>query len=314
MHETPNGDFWIVTTVTTNTESSNTNTFTTFSSTTESFVSSFRQTNSNLIMLGKVGNLGKNERVQSVRFIKEKAYVVTFRQIDPFYVVDLSDSENPIVTGELKIPGFSSYLHPLGNDQLLGVGSSADEQGRVTGGKLSLFDASDPANPLEIAVLELGSGFTDVSWDYKAFLYWSPAKRVVLPFRSYRTNFFGAIVIHLDPKDSNSKLNEVGRFIHDTANRNDICDVIRLPATVRPSIDNDNDNEETSVDSEGPSSSTTTQSEKRRCNFTNNESIQRTLIIDNTLWSLSNNFLEARDVATLIKLDSLKVTDSIIVQ
>ena len=85
------------------------------------------------IEVGRVGGLGRGERIFAVRFLGEKGYVVTFRQIDPLYTLDLSDPQNPRVRGELKILGFSSYLHPIGNDLLLGLGQDANEQGQTPG-------------------------------------------------------------------------------------------------------------------------------------------------------------------------------------
>ena len=96
-----------------------------------------------LARLGQVGGLGKGERIYSVRFIDDVGYVVTFRQVDPLYTVDLSAPANPRVRGELKIRGYSAYLHPVGRDLLLGVGQDATEQGQLLGTQLSLFDVSD---------------------------------------------------------------------------------------------------------------------------------------------------------------------------
>jgi uncharacterized secreted protein with C-terminal beta-propeller domain len=78
------------------------------------------------------------------------------------------------VSGELKIPGYSAYLHPLGDGLLLGVGQDADDEGRVLGAKATLFDVSDPANPRELGSWTKQDGYTDVEWDHLAFLYWAP--------------------------------------------------------------------------------------------------------------------------------------------
>ena len=83
-----------------------------------------------LVEVGSVGDIGRGENVQSVRFVGDIGYVVTFRQIDPFYTIDLSDPTDPTILGELKIPGFSSYLHPISDTLVLGVGSDADSDGR----------------------------------------------------------------------------------------------------------------------------------------------------------------------------------------
>ncbi|MBI2577663.1 MAG: beta-propeller domain-containing protein [Candidatus Wildermuthbacteria bacterium] len=117
-----------------------------------------------LKVVGLALGLGKGERIYSVRFIEDQGYVVTFRQIDPFYVLDLSNPKNPEVKGELKIPGFSSYLHPMAKDRILGVGQ---EDWKV---KLSLFDVSDPKNPREISKYILDEYWTEVSSNHHAFL------------------------------------------------------------------------------------------------------------------------------------------------
>jgi hypothetical protein len=133
-----------------------------------------------LRQVSSVGGLGKDERIYAVRFIGDLAYVVTFRQIDPLYVIDLSDPANPLEAGELKIPGYSAYLHPVGEGLLLGVGQDATETGRTTGTQLSLFDVSNPADPQRISTLPIG-GYSEVEWDHKAFLFWPQDGTIVLP-------------------------------------------------------------------------------------------------------------------------------------
>ena len=96
---------------------------------TESFLTTLRQRDGGLVQAGRIGGLGKGERVYAVRFVGDVGYVVTFRQIDPLYTLDLADPEQPRVLGELKIPGYSAYLHPIGEDLLLGIGQDA-ERGR----------------------------------------------------------------------------------------------------------------------------------------------------------------------------------------
>ncbi|HSM02956.1 MAG TPA: beta-propeller domain-containing protein [Acidimicrobiia bacterium] len=162
-----------------------------------------------LVEVGSVGDMGEGERIYSVRFMGEAAYVVTFRQVDPLYVVDLSDPESPVVSGELKIPGYSAYLHPLGDGMILGVGQDADDDGRTLGAKASLFDVSDPANPQEVSSWRLADTYTDVEWEHLAFLYWEPADIVVLPVQSWETRFFGAVVLKTD-----DGLREYGRITH----------------------------------------------------------------------------------------------------
>lgn len=119
---------------------------------------------SGLAILGSVRDLGISERIYSVRFIGDRGYVVTFRQTDPFYVIDLSVPTAPKLAGELKIPGYSAYLEPLSSTRILGVGR---EEGTV---KLSVFDVSNPNLPIEKAKYILNEGWTDVEANHRAFL------------------------------------------------------------------------------------------------------------------------------------------------
>lgn len=138
-----------------------------------------------LVPVGRVGDLGKGERIYAVRFVGPAAYVVTFRQVDPLYVIDLSDPTAPKVRGELKIAGYSAYLHPLGDDLLLGVGQDATDAGRRTGAQVSLFDVSDPAAPKRLSQKLLGDGSSAAEFDPHAFLYWAPTKLAALPLSGY---------------------------------------------------------------------------------------------------------------------------------
>ncbi len=119
---------------------------------------------STLSVIGQVQGLGLTERIYSARFIGDRGYLVTFRRIDPFYVLDLSDARKPVMRGELKIPGFSSYLHPIYEDVILGVG----EEGNKV--KLSLFDVGDAENPTESSKYQLDEYWTDVANTHHAFL------------------------------------------------------------------------------------------------------------------------------------------------
>lgn len=129
-----------------------------------------------LVETGRVEGLGRTERIQAVRYLGDLAVVVTFRQTDPLYLVDLSGP--PRLVGELKVPGFSTYLHPLGDGLLLGLGQEADGSGRVTGTQVSVFDISDPAAPRQVDRLQLGQGYSPAQSDSRAFAY-DPARRLV---------------------------------------------------------------------------------------------------------------------------------------
>jgi len=115
-------------------------------------------------MTGAVKDLGAGERIYSVRFLGDKGYVVTFKQIDPFFVLDLADPQNPAQKGELKIPGYSSYLHPISETRILGIGM---EDFKL---KLSLFNAASAENPVEISKYNLDDYWSEVSQTHHAFL------------------------------------------------------------------------------------------------------------------------------------------------
>ena len=165
-----------------------------------------------LVEVGSVGDIGRGEQVQSVRFAGDVAYVVTFRQVDPFYTVDLSDPADPTIVGELKIPGFSSYLHPISDTLVLGVGSDVDEDGRVTGAKASLFDVSDLAAPREVAVWTAPDGWNDVGWDHRAFLWWAPEGLAVIPLQVWEADsqWSGAVALRV----AQGAITEAGRIEH----------------------------------------------------------------------------------------------------
>lgn len=125
-----------------------------------------------LDIVGRIEGLAEDERIYSARFFGETGYFVTFKETDPLFTVDVSDPENPEIIGELKIPGFSEYLHFYGEGKLLGIGMDVDEETGVTGGvKLSMFDISDPSDVKEEAVHIMENVYSaDALYDYKAVL------------------------------------------------------------------------------------------------------------------------------------------------
>ena len=160
-----------------------------------------------LEQIGAIENLAKGEMIYSVRFMKDKAYIVTFRQIDPLFVIDTSDPTLPKVLGELKIPGFSNYLHPISDNTLLGIGQDADEETGQQGGiKLSLFDVSDTAKPEEIDSIILGESgsYAEVLNNHKALMV--DNKRDIVGFHAQlnkstkdfvRDMFSGAVLVKI---------------------------------------------------------------------------------------------------------------------
>ena len=163
-----------------------------------------------MVIVGMVEGLAKGETIKSVRFMGDTGYVVTFEQTDPLFVIDLKDPQNPEVLGELKIPGFSNYLHPVTENYLLGIGVNGDEEGAGNGMKVSLFDVSDKKNPKEVSKFEvLPQENSDNLWgyldcvafyDHKAVCWDSKNLTMYIPYRmtteymhtednSYRSEF-----------------------------------------------------------------------------------------------------------------------------
>jgi hypothetical protein len=177
----------------------------------ESKVTTMEQRGGHLLRRGQVGGLGLGERIYAVRFIGDVGYVATFRQTDPLYTVDLSDPDRPRVAGELKIAGYSAYLHPVGEELLLGVGQEATDDGRVQGLQLSLFDISDLAHPARLQQARLGERWSHsaAEWDHHAFLWWPATKLAVLPVDS--DGFTGAAGFRVDRARG---IAELGRVSH----------------------------------------------------------------------------------------------------
>jgi uncharacterized secreted protein with C-terminal beta-propeller domain len=134
-----------------------------------------------LAQVGVVDGLGKGERIYSVRFVGPRGYVVTFKQTDPLYSVDLSDPARPRVTGALKITGYSAHLQPAGEDRLIGIGQEASDQGRVQGTQVSLFDVGDPADPRRLAQYHVAGAQSAAEWDPHALLWWPATRLLVVP-------------------------------------------------------------------------------------------------------------------------------------
>jgi uncharacterized secreted protein with C-terminal beta-propeller domain len=173
----------------------------------ESLVSTLRLESGELKQIGQVGGLGQGEQIYSVRFINDAGYVVTFRQTDPLYVIDLADPTKPRVAGELKILGYSAYLHPVGDGLLLGVGQNADDEGRTSGTQFSLFDVSDPENPTRIDQVKMDSGSSAAEYDHHAFTYWDGL--VLTPYQSWKDDKVESGVLAVRVSDGNLKLEGV---------------------------------------------------------------------------------------------------------
>ncbi len=184
-----------------------------------------QSTDGGLEQVGALTGLAPEEQIYAVRFMGDRGYLVTFYQVDPLFTIDLSDPTAPALVGELKVPGYSSYLHPLGDDFLLAIGMDGTEDGAITGLAVSLFDVSDFANPTLATKFTLESddwSYSEALYDHHAFTY----HRGVLSFPAYTWSwdgdtgewdgFSGLIALEVDTGEESGApaLTELGRVDH----------------------------------------------------------------------------------------------------
>jgi len=176
----------------------------------------------NLQTIGSVTGLAPGERIYSVRFIGDRGYVSTFRQVDPLFVIDLANPAKPRVVGQLKVPGFSSYMHPLDAKHLLGIGRDVDlDTGRVRGLQLSIFDVGDPANPKRTATYTFaGDGWQSWSaalWDHHALSWFAEQGILALPVQQgdWWQGSTGLVVFKVDT-DSTEGFTNLGEITHES--------------------------------------------------------------------------------------------------
>ena len=156
----------------------------------DNLVSTLRLNGNALELAGSTPPLAEGESIESARFIGDLAYVVTFLRVDPLFVIDLSNPESPEVLGQLKIPGFSEYIHPLGENHLLTIGRDVDEATqRDKGTALQIFDVSDSANPILAYKEIVGEGYSEANHNHKAFNFYAEKGLLAFPFVSYEGNF-----------------------------------------------------------------------------------------------------------------------------
>lgn len=145
-------------------------------------VSSLYVLDSGLNTVGKLVDIAKNEGVESVRFMGNSAYIITFENTDPLFTVDLTDPTAPKITGQVELPGFSSYLHPIGDDYILGVGYDGDDDGAdYSSVKVTLFNVSDPSLPKVSDEVVIKNADTDVNYNPKAFIYYPEKNLAGIP-------------------------------------------------------------------------------------------------------------------------------------
>ena len=158
-----------------------------------------------LLEMGRVDGIAYNETIWSARFVEDRAYIVTFENMDPLWTIDLSNPTSPTIMGELKVPGVSTYIHPLSDDAILTIGlGPADEETGLgldwSNTSLSLFNVSNFSDPQETQTLSLSpvedptDGWTwawsEATWEHKAFQYWAPKGMLAVPLNTYRYDYY----------------------------------------------------------------------------------------------------------------------------
>jgi uncharacterized secreted protein with C-terminal beta-propeller domain len=180
-----------------------------------------------LDVVGEVRGFAPDESIFSTRFVGPRGYVVTFRRVDPLFAFDLSDPANPSLAGEVEIPGFSTYMHPIDDNHLLTIGRGGTETGALTTVQLQIFDVSDLANPKRLYQHELqasGYGWSPALYDHHAFTYFGQRNLLVIPFTQFDWNadqFFNGFVAF--KVDTSNGISELGRVEHDDLAHEAFC-------------------------------------------------------------------------------------------
>ncbi len=171
---------------------------------------------SKLSVIGSIENMAEGEEIYSVRFMGNKGYIVTFKQVDPLFVIDLSNPINPSVVGELKIPGYSSYLHPYDENHIIGIGYNTTETSYGStvndGIKLSMFDVSNPTNPVEMFNTVIGDKHTNTSatYDHKAVMFSKEKNIIAIPIVQYNRKYESkAVIYNIDFENGFNQLGEI---------------------------------------------------------------------------------------------------------
>ena len=159
---------------------------TTYDYKTDKDISSLYILNKDLQLIGKLEDIADDEQIKSVRFMGDTGYIVTFRNTDPLFTLDLSDPTAPKILGELKLPGYSAYLHPIGDGYMVGIGYDGDEENaNFDSVKVSVFDVTDPRNPVESDTFIIKDAETDVNDDPKAFISSESMGFIGIPVRHF---------------------------------------------------------------------------------------------------------------------------------
>ena len=144
-------------------------------------------------IVGAITGIAQGETIQSVRFDGDRGYLTTFRRIDPFFTLDLADPRRPKIIGELKIPGFATYIHPIADQKVLTIGFGGDETGTNWRTQVSMLDVTNFADPMLVKSLDLaaegGWAWSEATYEHKAFQYWAPKKLLALPVSTWQSGY-----------------------------------------------------------------------------------------------------------------------------
>ncbi|MCW4021634.1 MAG: beta-propeller domain-containing protein [Candidatus Bathyarchaeota archaeon] len=243
---------------------------------------------SNLNVVGSLEDLAPGEQIYSARFMGNRAYVVTFRNVDPLFVIDLSLPTAPTVLGQLKVTGYSGYLHPYDENHIIGIGKETDYDSEedfawYQGVKISMFDVSDVSNPREVAKYEIGDRGTNspILSDHKSLLFDKEKNLLVIP----------VLVAELDENDYEGEIPDwtYGEFVWQGAY---VFDISPAGINLRGQITHMDDN---------------TDLLKSGYRFYSGYSVQRSLYIENVLYTISNMKVKMNALDTLTELNSVEI-------
>lgn len=243
---------------------------------------------SNLKIVGSLEDLAPGEQIYSARFIGNRAYVVTFRNVDPLFVIDLSQPTAPTVLGQLKVTGYSGYLHPYDENHIIGIGKetdydSEDDFAWYQGVKISMFDVSDVSNPREVAKYEIGDRGTDspILYDHKSLLFDKQKNLLVIP----------VLVAELDESNYEGEIPDwaYGEYVWQGAY---VFDISVQGISLRGQITHMDDNSDLL---------------KSGYYFYSGYSVQRSLYIENVLYTISNMKVKMNTLDSLTEINSIEI-------
>lgn len=258
----------------------------------------------NLKRVGELTKIAEGETIYSVRFIGNTAYVVTYENTDPLHVIDLSDPKHPKILGQLEVPGFSSYMHPVSDKYILGIGEERTEDGELEkeNTKLSVFDISDPMNPVEVSKLVL-DGYSSARDNHKVFTV-LPDGSFMIPINMYY--YYGESEQDV-MRSVRFWVDENGQIIIGKSYYNEhVTD--KYPDPYQPEYEEPEYDEEEYDEEYEEYYDETAAYEPSMLTYYNE--IQRIVYADSVVYNIGELYIEAFDLETGEKLDEAQILDS----